>query len=351
MSRLRVGCVGTGFIAGRHLAALAGFPDVDIVAVADADVLRARETARLYGARCYDDGLALLGTEEMDAVWLCVPPFAHGPLEDAALDRDVPMFIEKPLAADLATAVRIGARVRERGLATSVGYHWRSLSVVKHAQRIVREAPARLVIGAWLDRTPVAPWWSQRGRSGGQLVEQTTHLVDLARLLVGEVDTVQAQEAPPTGQPDGAADVPAASAVLLRFLSGAVGTMSSSCVLDRRVRVGLQLVLEGRLLEVVERSLTDHELRILSGDVEDVVVTGEDPIALEDRSFLDALQGDVAAAPVPYEEALRTHAVVSAADRSAQEGGVLVNVAGHLARYASPVDGPAGVPGKSGAGR
>ena len=36
MSRLRVACVGSGFIAGRHLAALSGFPDVEIVAVAAA---------------------------------------------------------------------------------------------------------------------------------------------------------------------------------------------------------------------------------------------------------------------------------------------------------------------------
>ena len=50
MSRLRVGCVGTGFIAGRHLAALASFPDVQIVAVADPADGRAAEAAGRYGA-------------------------------------------------------------------------------------------------------------------------------------------------------------------------------------------------------------------------------------------------------------------------------------------------------------
>jgi myo-inositol 2-dehydrogenase / D-chiro-inositol 1-dehydrogenase len=273
-------------------------------------------------------------------VWLCVPPFAHGPLEEAALDRALPMFVEKPLAADLGTAVRIGARVRAQGLSTAVGYHWRSLSVVKRAQQVIGEAPARLVVGEWLDRTPPPAWWSERGRSGGQLVEQTTHLIDLARFLVGEVDTVQAQETPPAGDAAETADVPAASAVLLRFRSGAVGTMSSSRVLGRRVHVGLQLVSNGSLLEVVERSLTDHELRIVSEDVEEVVVTDEDPIAAEDRAFLDALQGDPEASTVPYEEALRTHAVACAADWSARDGGVLVDVAGHLAQHASPTDDP-----------
>lgn len=78
MTRLRVGCVGMGFIAGRHLGALTAMPDVEVVAVADPDVERAQAAAGRVAARAYDDGLALLATEDLDAVWLCVPPFAHG---------------------------------------------------------------------------------------------------------------------------------------------------------------------------------------------------------------------------------------------------------------------------------
>jgi myo-inositol 2-dehydrogenase/D-chiro-inositol 1-dehydrogenase len=331
VSRLRVGCVGTGFIAGQHLAVLAGFPDVEVVAVADAAAGRAEQVAERYGARAYDDGLAMLETEELDAVWLCVPPFAHGPLEDAAIDRGLPLFVEKPLAHDLPTAARLARRIRERGLLSCVGYHWRSLDVVEQAAQLLRDAPAQLVTGAWLDRTPAAPWWSQRSGSGGQLVEQTTHLVDLARLLVGEVDTVQALES--TVARDGwpAADVPTASAVLLRFASGAIGTISSSCVLDRRHQVGLQLVTQGRLVGLGEVGLYDHELRIADAEGEQVVQSDENPIAREDRSFLDALRSE-GRVPVSYEQALRTHAVACAADRSARDGGVPVPVDSYLAQ-------------------
>ena len=61
-------------------------------------------------------------------------------------------------------------------------------------------------------------------------------------------------------------------------------------------------------------------------DGEHVVTTDEDPVAREDRAFVDALRGDPAGPPVPYAEALRTHAVVCAADRSAQLGGDTVRV-------------------------
>jgi predicted dehydrogenase len=319
MSRLRVACIGTGFIAGRHLAALSGFDDVDVVAVADAVPGRAEEAAARWGARASADGLALLESEDLDAVWLCVPPFAHGPLEAAALARELPFFVEKPLAVDLATAQEVARGVRETGLVTAVGYHWRHLDVVAQAAGLLRDTPAELVTGQWLDRTPTAPWWSRRGSSGGQVLEQTTHLFDLVRHLVGEVDTVSALEVtrPRREFPD--ADAPTAAGALLAFTSGAVGTISCTSALGWRHAVGLRLLGAGLAVDLGERSLTDHELNVTTADGSEVTASTQDPIAVEDREFLDAVRG-LTTVRVPYLEALRTHALAWAADRSAREG-------------------------------
>ncbi|MBC7630589.1 Gfo/Idh/MocA family oxidoreductase, partial [Aeromicrobium sp.] len=183
MRRLRVGCVGTGFIAGKHLAALSTFGDVDVVAVADSDDQRAAAAASAHDARCYTDGVDLVESEDLDAVWFCVPPFAHGPLEEAAVRRRLPFFVEKPLAHDSATAERIAGLVETAGLLTAVGYHWRHLDMVQKVRDFVADRPPLLLTGYWLDSTPPVPWWVRRGQSGGQLVEQTTHVFDLARLL------------------------------------------------------------------------------------------------------------------------------------------------------------------------
>lgn len=339
MTPLRVACIGTGFIAGRHLTALSAQPDVEVVAVADPVRARAEAVAAAHGSRAHDDGLALLGTEELDAVWLCVPPSAHGPLELAAVARGLPFFVEKPLSVDLPVAEEVAAAVGAAGLLTGVGYHWRSLSLVRQARKLVADRPVTAVTGRWLDATPAAPWWSRRDGSGGQLVEQSTHLVDLARVLGGEVVGVQALEARQARSAWPDADVPTASTVLLRFASGAVGTLTSSCVLERRHDVGLQVVAEGRLLDLSERALSDHELRVSTRLEERVERTYEDPVAAEDRAFLDALRAGGARSatppatplatllgPPPYAEALRTHAVVCAADRSAREGGTALEV-------------------------
>lgn len=245
MTRLLVGCVGLGFIGGRHLLALDAMPDVEIVAVADPVADRARAVAEKFGARSYDDGVKLINNEVLDAVWLCLPPFAHGPAEQAAVERALPFFVEKPLAQDLDTATTISEQVDQLGLLTAVGYHWRHLSIVGDALRRLQDAPPQLITGYWLDTTPAVPWWSRRNSSGGQLVEQTTHMFDLARLLVGEVHTVTAVESRLRRDSWPEADVPTASTAVLQFTSGAIGSISSGCLLSRRHAVGLQVVAQG----------------------------------------------------------------------------------------------------------
>ncbi len=328
MRRLRVACVGTGFIAGKHLAALSAFDDVQVTAVADSDVDRARSAAAPLGARVYADGLELLATEELDAVWLCVPPFAHGPLEQSAIERGLPFFVEKPLASDLDTATAIADAVDRAGLLTAVGYHWRHLTVVERARELLRGRPPSLVTGYWLDATPPVPGWVQRSRSGGQVLEQTTHIVDLARHLVGEVDTVQALEVAAPGEVAVDDVVPIAASATFRFTSGAIGTVASARFLHARHRVALHLMGEGYAVELSERSLTNHELSVSTVDGTHVAKSDEDPILREDRAFVDAVMGRLDGVRVPYAEALRSHRLAWAADVSARAGGTVVETGG-----------------------
>lgn len=318
----RVACIGTGFMAGKHLAALSSFRDVEVVAVADPIRTRAEDVAADLGARAYDDGLALLATEDLDAVWLCVPPFAHGALERAALERDLPFFVEKPLANDLDTAIAIAEEVARRGTLAAVGYHWRYLDVVDTLVARCQETPPVLATGYWLDSTPPVAWWSRRSDSGGQMLEQTTHLFDLARRVVGEVEHVRGEEllAAAPFPADERAAVPEAVTTQLRFRSGCLGTISSARTLHSRHRVGLQVVGDGYVAELSEAALVDHELRISDQAGTRVERVDENPIAKEDRAFVDAVLGRDDDVRSPYAEALRSHALAWAADLSAREG-------------------------------
>ena len=318
MQQTRIGVLGAGFIGRRHLDKLLGFEDVRVVAVADSLIDRAREAAASSGATAYDDYRRMLDDNELDALYICVPPFAHGAPEMAALERGLPFFVEKPLAVDLETAETIARGVQDRELVTAVGYHWRYLDTTERVRELLSENPARLALGYWLDTTPPPDWWVREAGSGGQMVEQTTHIFDLARLLVGEVTRMYAASAKTERPTFPSADVGDVSVAALHFASGALGTVSSTCLLRGPHRIGLHLFCEGMVVE-----LSEFELVVDAGEGRPIRKAQGDPFAREDRDFVDAVRGEADRIRVPYAEAIRTHRLATAAARAAREGRVV----------------------------
>lgn len=314
MTVCRIGIIGAGGVAQRHARVLAGFEDVQVTAVTDVVADAARRLAEAHGARAVPDVGALLSAG-LDAVYVCVPPFAHGPAEEAVLDSRLPMFVEKPIAVDQDTALRIAQIVERRGTLTAVGHHWRYLRVVEQAREALADRPVRLVTGAWLDKVPPVSWWPRQDRSGGPVVEQAAHVLDLARALVGEVTEVNAvgNGTPP---PVHGADVDGATAATLRFAGGAVGTLTATSVLGWKHRAGLEVYADGLAIAVGEDELVIRDER------------GErrhpgDPQAARvavDRAFIDAVRGVGDDIRVPYAQALRTHLLALAVAGSAAAG-------------------------------
>jgi myo-inositol 2-dehydrogenase / D-chiro-inositol 1-dehydrogenase len=297
---VRIAMIGAGGVAARHARVLTRL-GARVVGVADPVPEAARRLAADCGAGAYPDADALLDAETVDAAYVCVPPFAHGGPERAVLARRLPLFVEKPLSADRDTAAALVPLVREAGVVTGTGYHWRCLDTVQEAAKLLAAAPARLVAGAWLDKVPPPPWWPRRNRSGGQVVEQLTHVVDLARLLVGEVEAVWGTGSRAPGSPGDADD---ATALAARFRSGAVGTFTASSLLPGKRRASLETVsADGMRLELSEQALVIER----PGAEPEVVTPAVDGHEAVDREFLEAVAGERAATRVPYEEAWATH--------------------------------------------
>jgi myo-inositol 2-dehydrogenase / D-chiro-inositol 1-dehydrogenase len=305
-----VGMVGAGAVATRHVRTLLAMGGVRVAAVADPAIERARLLAGQAGATAYASHLDMLERERLDAVYVCVPPFAHGPPELAAIDAGLPLFVEKPVAIDLDTAERIAARLAGRPLLTCTGYHWRWLDIFDRAADLLAANPARLVSCSWLDKVPPPPWWRRRDGSGGQTVEQTTHVLDLARALAGEVTEVQAFGTRAPG-----ADVDEVSVGSLRFAGGAVGSLASTCLLPHLHRAGVEVVADGMWL-----SLSETELVVESDGERALWRAQADARPLPDRDFVQAVRGGPDRIRVPWPEAYRTHRVACALARSADEG-------------------------------
>jgi myo-inositol 2-dehydrogenase/D-chiro-inositol 1-dehydrogenase len=189
---VRMGFIGTGGIAQGHMDRLSRIEGVELVSFCDVNLDRARAAAEKFGGRAYSDFAKMLEGEDLTAVFIGTPPFAHGEIELACCERGLHMLIEKPVAIDCDMARPILKKVKETGVITLVAYKYRWDDHVIKAKEMLAGRTIGLVFGNFWGGLPGAPWWRVQEQSGGQMVEQTTHIVDMARYLAGEIMQVQA---------------------------------------------------------------------------------------------------------------------------------------------------------------
>ncbi|MBC7234890.1 MAG: Gfo/Idh/MocA family oxidoreductase [Chloroflexi bacterium] len=317
---MRIAFIGTGNIARSHATGLAKMEDVEFVGAYDAQAERAQAFVTQYGGEAAANLADLLDRVKPDAAWVCLPPFAHGEAEIALLERGIPFLVEKPVSNSIETARRILDKVSATGTLAVVGYMNRYRRSVNRAKELLANDPPVLVHGAWIGGTPGVSWWRVQKLSGGQIVEQTTHIFDLVRYLVGEPDVVCAAGTKGFVRDMPDYDVTDASAVSVRFRSGAVGSLMSSCA-NRSGGGGVHLTV------VAVNHLTnftgwEHSAVIHKSRIEQEHIAGEPNIfEIEDRAFLDAVRtGDPSLVRSTYEDGVKTLAFCLAATRSIEVG-------------------------------
>ena len=307
MTPTRIAIIGSGWAAQTHATALRDQPDVVVVGVASRSAERAGNLARRAGARAWTDYRRMLDAGGIDAVITCLPPSERGEPELAVIDRGLHLLVEKPLGLDREMPELIGRRIREAAVIVAVGYQWRYLDLVDRARELLAGRPPQLVLGTWLGSTPSADWWVRQVGSGGQVLEQATHILDLMRYLVGECEVISAQAADAPDHERGAADISDVSTTLLRFESGAIGTLATSRLLGATHRVGLECFSTGQSLTL---DIVPHRLVVGRATETTEILTADDLAATyraQDRAFVDAVRGAPVAVRSTWEDALRTH--------------------------------------------
>ena len=318
---LRVGCIGVGGIAGAHLPNVAGRSNTRIAALCDLDERRLQEAASKWGANAYTDYKEMLDSERLDAAYVCLPPAAHGTIEVELAKRGIPFCVEKPIHLDLETAVRVAKAVRRKKLVTCVGYQVRYAPQVAAAAGFLSDRSISLVEGWFVGGMPGVRWWRQKALSGGQAVEQTTHIYDLTRRLAGEVERVCAFGSTGAMKDIEGFDIEDASVALLEFESGAVGHICSACVLMEGGAPHVGLRFDGRDFTV---ELTYGSLKIHTAEgVDERDHSGAlgPAMAKLDNTFLSAVETrDTSGIQSSYEDGLRTLALTLAVNASIESG-------------------------------
>lgn len=317
MAATRVGIIGSGWVARVHQRVLAGFHDVDVVGVAARNSEAGASLAEAAGARLYPDYRSMLDAGGLDAVFVCLPPNVSGEPALAVAEHGIALFAEKPLGLDEEGPARIARAIHDSGVVSCVGYQWRYLEVVDRARELLAAHPARLVVGSWLGETPGARWWTHMAESGGQILEQATHIFDMGRFLAGEMEPTAAMgyRVPREAYPG--SDILDVTETWVRFASGAIGSFSTTSLLAGPHRVGLDIASDGLglTLEVLEHRLVVRLAR--EATTLAPTSTFDTPYELQNRAFIDAVQGKSNRIRSSFDDALLTHHLTLAASRLA----------------------------------
>jgi myo-inositol 2-dehydrogenase / D-chiro-inositol 1-dehydrogenase len=229
---VRAAIIGAGWIAEEHAAILRRLDGVELVAVCDVDLERARNLAG--GAAVYSDWRELLDRESPDCVFVCTPPRVHRDPAVEALARGVHVYLEKPIARGLDDARAIVEAAESGTAVCAVGYQWRAVEVLDDLRDALDGQALGLLIGIGTGPTRSRPWFLNRSEGGGNLLERASHGIDLERAVGGDVVEVQAiAGAIPLAQSAGErGDIEDAAAIVLRFANGAVGSSTIAWTRD-----------------------------------------------------------------------------------------------------------------------
>jgi len=202
-TKLRVAIIGTGFGASVHVPGFRLVDGVQVVAVASAELERARALATRAGiAHAFDDFRRMLDEVQVDLVSIATPVYLHHEMVLAAAQRGIHVLCEKPLALSANQAEQMLAAVRARNLRHGVDFQFRyhrGIATLKRAiddGRLGEPRMARVVsrsdVRSTAEKVPFT-WWSERDKGGGVLGAVASHWIDLLRWYFGAPRDVSSQ--------------------------------------------------------------------------------------------------------------------------------------------------------------
>ncbi len=348
---LQIALIGCGHIGTVHSYALAqltraGLVDAAVTSTFDPDAERAERIAAHHDARATTDLEAAL--DGADVAWICTWTAGHAEAVRAAVDRDLAVFCEKPLAPTIEECRAIAATLRDRP--HQVGLVLRHAPVfAAFAEAVASGRYGRPMALAFRDDQyfPIQGMYGSTWRKdvdkagGGTLIEHSIHDVDLMHWILGPAAAVRARTAETFGYP-GIEDV---ATLAIDYECGVTASLTSVWhqVMTRPSTRRLELFCENAMLWTEDDYLGPLHVETSAGH-EQIVAPGPEWLdrlsapevyaksvaqyAEPSKAFLDSVSafGSAARGAPDVDAALAAHEVVDAAYRSAAAGGEVVPV-------------------------
>lgn len=292
---LRVGLAGLGAMGRNHLRNLAARDDCALVAIADPAPELLADAVAATGATGYADALAMVDDASLDALVIATPTTAHAAIGLAAIERGIPVLVEKPLAGTVAEGLELVASARARGVPLQVGH-------------VERFNPAVLELGRRLEAGWLGTLYSIASRRAGPFPARIRDVGVTIDLATHDADILSwvARERPARVYAEIAQRIHASHEDLLfgllHFPSGATGMLDVNWLTPAKRRQ-LSVVGEAGMFEldyltqrltftsadVGSPKMIDGYATTFEGNVLEIEVANREPLAAE----LDAFFGVV----------------------------------------------------------
>ena len=327
---LRAAVIGLGSMGANHARVLGDMPGVELVGVADADPVRVAAAVGKGRTPGFPDTATLLAETRPQFVSVVVPTQLHEQVAQQVIEAGANLLVEKPIAADMASALRIAAAADRAGVLLMVGH-------IERFNPAVRELKARLEAGQGgrvlqLRARRVGPF-PHRIRDVGVIQDLAPHDIDIMRYLLGEdVERVYAEARRHINT-----DNEDLFAGMLNFAGGAFGVLDINWLTPMKERTLTVLCERGMfVVDYAAQSLAFYEnfaaaaregviASVTEGPMTRYPIANREPLRAELESFRDAILAG-GPPPVTAHDGMVALAVAEALVESS-ESGMPVNVA------------------------
>ena len=300
--RLRIGIAGAGQRGIVHAQAFAAH-GAEIVGILDSSSERAKSLAQTFGAAAVGSVEQLLGMG-LDGLSICLPHSLHFDIAMKAVEKRVPLLLEKPHCVTLEESRALRAACARRGVVAMVGFTHRFFASSQKLKAVISSggfgridmAVDRLIAGSL--EPPAPRWYRERALAGGGIAMiGMIHSIDRLRwLLDSEIISVSAL----TRQSDASCDVESTALAILEFANGTqaslVGHRSSVAGHERAHHYEIFGEHLNAYCSVV--SFAHQKLQFVGAvDASCETVTDDQPFNTEIREFMSALASGKIAGP------------------------------------------------------
>jgi predicted dehydrogenase len=327
---LKVAILGCGGIGNTHAKVLTRLADrVKITSLCDVVEEKAGAYNERYAqnkASVFTDFREMFERTDVDLVYICLPPFAHTDEVQIAAERGIHVFVEKPIALSMGLANKMVGAVDRYGVKSQVGFMYRFGEAVEQVKKMLESGeagPPGLMTGHYLCNSLHAPWWREREKSGGQIVEQIIHTFDTIRYFLGEVKTVFSRMDNVFHRDVERYTVEDVSATVITFSNGAVASVTgTNGGIPGKWLSSYELVAKNITVQFADANQAKLFRTDRSPAEEEQIEGGTDIMMAETLDLLKAIEED-GSTRTPIIEGARTLELVLAANESAETGKIV----------------------------